>query len=144
MIEQDTIRLLRECDAGIKMGVSAIDEVLSHAKNPDFRKLLTQCRAKHEELSHEAQCLLDRDQDEGKDPTPIAKGMSWLKTNWKLAVDDSDQTVANLITDGCNMAVKALTRYLHAYPAADDASKDIAKRLIRLEDQLVEDIRPYL
>ena len=28
MIEQDTIKLLRECDAGIKMGVSSIDEVL--------------------------------------------------------------------------------------------------------------------
>ena len=27
MIEQDTIRLLRECDAGIKMGVSSIDDV---------------------------------------------------------------------------------------------------------------------
>ena len=29
MIEQDTIRLLRECDAGVKMGIAAIDEVLS-------------------------------------------------------------------------------------------------------------------
>ena len=28
MIEQDTIKLLRECDAGIKMGVGSIDEVL--------------------------------------------------------------------------------------------------------------------
>ena len=27
MIEQDTISLLRECDAGIQMGVSAIDQV---------------------------------------------------------------------------------------------------------------------
>ncbi len=28
MIEHDTIKLLRECDSGIKMGVSTIDEVL--------------------------------------------------------------------------------------------------------------------
>lgn len=33
MIEQDTIRLLRECDAGIKMGVSSIDEVLEYVSN---------------------------------------------------------------------------------------------------------------
>ena len=32
MIEQDTIELLRECDAGIKMGVSAIDEVMDSAQ----------------------------------------------------------------------------------------------------------------
>lgn len=32
MIEQDTIRLLRECDAGIKMGVGSIDEVLGQVR----------------------------------------------------------------------------------------------------------------
>ena len=30
MISPDTIKLLRECDAGIKMGVSSIDEVLGY------------------------------------------------------------------------------------------------------------------
>lgn len=34
MIEQDTIRLLRECDAGIQMGVSAIDDVLERRTGP--------------------------------------------------------------------------------------------------------------
>ena len=37
MIEQDTIRLLRECDAGIQMGVSAIDDVLERVQAPDMR-----------------------------------------------------------------------------------------------------------
>lgn len=29
MIESDTIKLLRECDAGIKMGIESINEVLN-------------------------------------------------------------------------------------------------------------------
>ena len=37
MIEQDTIRLLRECDAGIKMGVSSIDDVFDYVSSDDFR-----------------------------------------------------------------------------------------------------------
>ena len=36
MIEQDTIRLLRECDAGIKMGVSSIDEVLDYVNSDEL------------------------------------------------------------------------------------------------------------
>ena len=32
MIEQDTVKLLRECDAGIKMGTSSIDDVVAKAK----------------------------------------------------------------------------------------------------------------
>ena len=33
MIEQDTIKLLRECDAGVKMGVDSIDDVLGEVKS---------------------------------------------------------------------------------------------------------------
>ena len=144
MIEQDTIKLLRECDAGVKMGVSSIDDVLPHVKDQSFRKKLTDCKEHHQELQDEIQKLLDRYQDEGKNPNPMAKGMSWMKTNVKLGLEDSDATVADLMTDGCNMGVKSLNRYLNEYEAADEVSKDITKRLINLEQQLTLDIRQYL
>ena len=32
MIESDTIKLLRECDAGIKMGIVSIAEILDDVK----------------------------------------------------------------------------------------------------------------
>lgn len=70
--------------------------------------------------------------------------MSWIKTNAKMGMDDSDQTVANLMTDGCNMGVKSLNMYLNQYKAADEVSKDITKRLINLEQKLTEDIRKFL
>ncbi|MFR1480145.1 MAG: hypothetical protein ACLSB9_32990 [Hydrogeniiclostridium mannosilyticum] len=144
MIEQDTIKLLRECDAGIKMGVASIDEVLEYTHHEELQKLLSDCKEKHDLLKEEIQLLLNEYHDEGKDPNPMAKGMSWIKTNVKLSMDDSDKTIADLITDGCNMGVKSLTRYLNQYEAADEKSKDIAKRLICLEEQLAIDLRPFL
>ena len=144
MIEQDTIKLLRECDAGIKMGVSSIDDVLSRTKNDRFRQRLTQCKEEHETLKTEIQQLLDQYQDEGKNPNPIAKSMSWMKTTMKLGMDESDSTIADLMTDGCNMGVKSLNKYLNEYKAADEVSKDITKRLINLEEKLAIDIRQYL
>jgi len=59
-------------------------------------------------------------------------------------VDDSDDRIADLMTDGCNMGVKSLSKYLNQYKAADETSKDIAKRLIHLEAQLATDLRCYL
>ena len=144
MIEQDTIKLLRECDAGIKMGVTSIDDVLDHAQSDDLRNKLSRCKDEHIKLTQEIQKLLDDYHDDGKNPNPIAKGMSWMKTNMKLTMEDTDATIADLMTDGCNMGVKSLSRYLNQYKAADEVSKDIAKRLIHLEAQLAVDIRQYL
>ena len=144
MIEQDTIKLLRECDAGVKMGISSIDDVLDRVKNDKFRHYLSQCRQEHDKLDSQIQELLDKYQDDGKEPSPIAKSMSWMKTNVKLGIDESDKTIADLMTDGCNMGVKTLNRYLNQYEGADERSKDICKRLINLEERLTVDIRQYL
>lgn len=144
MIEQDTIKLLRECDAGIKMGVASIGDVQNRVHDGALQKCLSQCSQGHEKLKTEIQTLLNRYQDEGKNPNPIARGMSLMKTKMKMKMDPSDATVADLMTDGCNMGVKSLSRYLNQYKAADETSKDITKRLIGLEEQLAVDMRPYL
>ena len=144
MVEQDTIKLLRECDAGIKMGVTSIDDVYKYVSSHKMREMLNACKDEHDKLDKELQELLGKYHDEGKEPNPIAKGMSWMKTNIKLGVDNSDNTIADLMTDGCNMGVKSLSRYLNQYKAADEVSKDITKRLINLEEKLAVDIRDYL
>lgn len=144
MIEQDTIKLLRECDAGIRMGVDSIDDVLDNVRDTKMKQCLQESKRAHRELDGELQDLLDRYGDEGKKPSPIAKSMSWMKTNVKLGLDDSDATVADLMTDGCDMGVKSLSRYLNQYAAADEVSKDICKRLISLEEKLGVQMRGYL
>ena len=144
MIEQDTIKLLRECDAGIKMGTASIADVLPYVQGDSFRKKLSQCKQEHNELQQEVDTLLNQYHDDGKKPNPIAKGMSKMKTSMKLGMEESDATIADLMTDGCNMGVKSLNRYLNQYKAADEVSKDITKRLINLEEKLTIDIRQYL
>lgn len=144
MIEQDTIRLLRECDAGIKMGIASIEDVQCHVESDDLRHHLSRCKREHEALQDEVSALLERFQDQGKDPNPIAKGMSWMKTTMKLGMEESDRTIADLMTDGCNMGVKSLAKYLNRYKAADEKSKDITKRLMKLEEQLTMQLRAFL
>ncbi len=144
MIESDTIKLLRECDAGIKMGVASIDDVLAYVHDETFRKHLADCKEKHNKLKEDIQILLAKYHDEGKEPNPMAKSMSWVKTNVKLVMNESDETIADLMTTGCNMGVKTLNKYLNQYKAADEKSKDITKRLINLEEKLVVDIRGFL
>lgn len=144
MIEQDTVRLLRECDAGIKMGITAIDEVLEYVSDADLKQYLVDYKNEHVEIKEEINSLLAEYHDEGKEPNAMAKGMSWMKTNVKLVMNESDHTIADLITDGCNMGIKSLNKYLNQYKAADKKSKAVTVRLIGLEEKLAEDLRQFL
>ena len=141
---KDTVNLLRECDAGVKMGIRSIEDVLSHVKSEKLRNMLTDCKESHERIETEIEKELTRLGASEKNPNVIAEGMSWMKSNMKLAVKDSDKTVAGLMTDGCNMGVKSLSKYLNQYEAAEEYSKDIAKKLISIESDLAIAIRGYL
>ena len=144
MIEQDTVRLLRECDAGAKMGVDAINDVMKDVQSDGLRDLLDSSKQEHEALSGDIRDHLNRFEDRGKDPPMMASAMSWLKTKTELMMNPGDHTVADLMTDGCNMGVKSLSKYLNQYKAADEKSKDYAKKLIAMEEQLTREIRSYL
>ena len=144
MIEQDTIRLLRECDAGVQMGTESIQQVLPRVESGTLKQRLEKCRAEHQKLSGEIHGLLDRYQDEGKEPPLVAKGMSWAKTNLLLAADGNDSRIAGLMTDGCNMGVKSLTKCRNRYTGASESAKQIAHDLISSELSLTQSLRQFL
>jgi len=126
------------------MGIASIDDVIDYVASPKLKESLEKCKTKHQELAHRIESLLDKYHDDGKDPNPMAKGMSWMKTNMMLIMNESDATIADLMTEGCNMGVKSLNKYLNEYEAADEQAKTIAKDLTRIEDDLVKEIRCFL
>ena len=144
MVKEDTVNLLRECNLGIKMGIGSLNDVLDKVDSKDFEDKLKKSRNEHEDLETETQMLLNRYGDEEKQPNIMAKGMSWIKTNVMLGIDESDKTVAGLITDGCNMGIKTINGYINQYPEADKNVKDIAYKIIDLETTLLENIKEYL
>lgn len=144
MDSSDTIKLLRECDAGSKMAVTSIDEVLEMVKASELLSLLKESKSHHEELGNEIHRMLNHLHVEEKEPSMMAKGMSWMKTNMKIGMDHSDATIADLLTDGCHMGIKSLHRYLNQYRDASLLSRELCGRLVAIEEQLCKELRSYL
>lgn len=143
-MEDDTIKLLRECNAGIKMGISSLEDVMKSVKDESLKKLLEKSRETNCRLGSQMHEYLNAYHDEGKEPPALAKAMSYLKTNMKMASEDADQAAAELITDGCNMGIKSLSHYLNQYPAADKKAKALTEEVIEEEEKLSKELRPYL
>lgn len=140
----DTVRLLRECDSGVKMGVSSIEDVMDDVQNRQLYDTLNGSLQEHRRLEQETRKILREFGEPDRDPPAIARGMSKMKTEIKMMTDDKDAAVADLIVTGCNMGVKSLSKYLNQFGAADERSKDIAKKLIAMESDLSENMRGYL
>ena len=144
MAHADTIKLLRECDAGTKMAVNSIDEILEKVDDEKLKRLLQESKEHHKQLELDIHKQLDTYKAEEKEPNPMARGMSWMKTNMKLGMNDSDATIADLLTDGCDMGIKSLYKYMNQYDDADKTAKEICEKLIAIEEKLEKDLRKYL
>lgn len=144
MVSPDTVKLLKECNAGVKMGINAIEEVLPSVKDGEFRKILNESVKEHKSLGEKtAKCLASAG-DDGKEPHAIARGMAWFKTNMMLAIEASDEVAADLLTDGCHMGIKSLNRYLNEYREADEEAKKLTEDIIEIEENLAQNIKKYL
>lgn len=143
-MREDTINLLKECNSGIKMGIDALDDVLPKAKAEDLKNILRKSKEKHEEIKKDTRKILNEDGLSGEKPSGMAEIMSKMKTSFMLAVKDEDTQIASLITDGCNMGIKSLNKYLNEYSSADENVKDLVKHLIIVEEDLQDDLKKYL
>ena len=143
MTNEDTFSLLKECDAGVKMATDSLDDVRDYAKTPEMRALLNTSRQQHEWIGREVQDMLQKCGGKDKDPHPVARKMASVKTNAKLSVDNSEQNVAELIADGCDMGVKSLKGYLEQYKGAEVPARALCRTLVAVEEQLGAEIRRF-
>ncbi len=144
MALENTISLLKECDAGTKTAVNSIKEVLDNVKSEELLKILTDTLSEHQRLGDEISQTLRENGCQGKDPNPMARVMSWMKINFKMLEKGDDKTISALMLDGCNMGVKQLNAYLNEYENADEKSKRLAEKLIKSEERLADELKSFL
>lgn len=144
MISHDTIELLKETDKGVQMAIYSFDQLLDNVHDPALKKVLTDSRNDHKRLKNETGDLLKACGSFEEEPPMMAKGMAWMETNWKMGMEDSDRVIADIITKGCDMGSKNLYKYINQYAGADLSAAETAKKLIKLEEDLTENLRLYL
>ena len=140
----DTVKLLKECDAGIRMGVDAMERLIPKAKSTELKNALEVARDTHTALAGEVREELLKNKVSISDAHPLAHLMSNAKLCVKLMIKENDKTMADFMTDGCDMGIKSLSRFLNEYKGASTSSRDVAKRLVVSEEYLENKLRGFL
>ncbi len=144
MTQKDSISLLRECEAGCAMGISSIDEICAKVRDEKYLKILTESKEHHTKLKNEIHNLLVQAGSDDKEPSIMAESMAALKTTFKMQMNESDRTAADLIVSGCQMGIRSLHKYKNKYANAGHTATDICNRLLDIEDELCHKSFAYL
>lgn len=144
MQEKDTVNLLKECNAGVKTAVNSINEVTEKVRSRQIHSLLEQSLRQHEKLGDELHYLLDTHHESGKEPSGMARIMSWLNINLKFIKTPTDNKIAELMYDGCHMGIKSIYRYKNQYPDASSDAKSLAAQIIEAEKSCMLELQKYL
>ena len=142
-VNDDTIKLLRECDAGVEMGIKTLDNVIDDVESDELRKILEKSRETHCKLKGNIAEKLGNYGDDGKEPAAMAS-FAKVKSEVKLMSEHPDVSAAELIIDGCNMGIRSIYKYFNKYPAADAEIKRLVDDIVKEEEDLSVKLRKFL
>lgn len=143
-VSQDTVELLKECDAGCKMAIDSMEQISRYVSDDELQTIIQKYNDEHIKLKGDIHKMLYSIGEEDKEPNPIAKASSWIQSEVKMMINCDSKQAAHLLTDGCNMGVKSLCEYKNQYKAADDKSVKICEKLCDIETKMTHDLQPYL
>jgi hypothetical protein len=140
----DSINLLKECNAGCKSGTNSMEQVKPYIENEKLKSIINEYNDKHIKLGDECHQMLNEHNEGEKDPQVMAKAFSWISTEIKLWLDNDDHKIADMMFDGCNMGIKSISKYINKYEAASYESMNLAKQLVKIEQEFMNELLVYL
>lgn len=143
-MNEDTISLLKECNAGCKSATNSMEQVKPYIQESDFNALIEKYNDMHVQLGDECHVLLNQYNEEEKDPHVMAKAFSWLSTEVKLMMKDDTHKIAKLMMDGCNMGIQSVSEYINKYQNASKETVSLAKRLVQIEQDFMNELKEYV
>lgn len=143
-MENDTIQVVKTCNLGIQMAVDLLEEVMEKVENSKLKEVIAQSLYRHLKLEKKSLDVLNEFDGESEDVDILVKTMFWMKTNWKLFDEEVDEKAADLITEGCGKGIASLFHVLNEYKNCSYEAQKLVHDLIREEEGLIEEVRPFL
>lgn len=140
----ENVEMLNYIYQNAEMGRSTIEQILKEVRDLEFRDILKEQLKDYEYVSNRCDSLLN---NEGKLPKGIdvmPKIMSYFKIKMDTLKDDTSSHIAEMMINGSTMGVTDITRNLNKYNDVENSTKDLASRLLKIEQDNIEALKPYL
>lgn len=143
-MNSDTVNLLQECNAGCKTATNSMEQVLGYVQDSKLKNVIDEYNKKHVKIGDECHSLLDKYGSNEKDPQAMTRAMSFITTEIKMMSGKTTQKAAEIMMDGCNMGIKHVSAYMNKYSNANKESVQVANKIVKVEQDFIEELRDFL
>lgn len=143
-MEENTKKLLEECDSGCQMAMNSMEQIREYVKNEKLYQVIAKSQAAHKQLKKESERLLRELGEPSKEPGMMATAFSWFSTEMKMLIRDDSTQIAKIMMDGCNMGIQSISEKLHKYEKASGESIALAQKLVKEEEKLMKELKEFL
>lgn len=143
-MNEDTKKLLEECNSGCKMAINSMNQVGEYVQDDRLKKVFDNYKGKHGKMEEESAEMLKECGLPEKEPGAAASAFSWITTEMKMMMKDDNNQIAKLMMDGCNMGVKSITEDQHKYADASKEAMALSKKLVQADEDFMNDLKAFL
>lgn len=144
LMENETLDLLKQCNSGCKMATNSMEQVMEYIMQDKLKEVIDKYNRTHIKIGEECTSLLEKEGSHEEDPSPMAKAFSYISTEAKLLINDDAHQIASLLIDGCNMGIKSVSEAINKNTEASKESISLAKRLVKEEQDFMDELKEFL
>ena len=126
------------------MALNSMDRLKDFLMNAELEQTLTTYKDQHKKLEEESSKQLKEMGESEQQPDKIASAFSWITTEMKLMIKDDSAQIAKILMNGCNMGIQSISECMNKCPDASHDSISLAKKLVKCEEKMMEDMKKYL
>ena len=137
-------QLLNHIYQTAEMGQDGIRTVLKYAQEPGLVKALNSQLAEYQHIQNAAGAMLHARGEPPKDIGPVARLSSEAMTAVKSLTDRSASNIAQMMIQGSTMGVTKSLRTLRDCQLKDPKVKALADKLLKTEQDNIEEMKGFL
>lgn len=141
---KDNIDFLNYIYQNARMGIVGIENIEEKITNIDLKKIIKEQLNDYEAICDEVVKIFVKYNKKEKDINSLAKINTYLSSNFNLIGKDPNQEIAKLMIKGSNTGIIEINENLNKYKEVDEKIIKIAKKLLKIEEKNLEELKPYL
>lgn len=138
------LELLNFIYQNAEMGKQTLPQLLEVCEDADFRKVIHSQLREYQEICDAAASMAREEHGEAKGVGAMAKISSYISVNMNTMIDKTSSHLAEMMMQGSNMGIIAITQKLKEYAQADGAVLALGHKLLKTEERNLEQLKKFL